>query len=111
MLADHLLASMVVACSGVPRAMVDVPLRHVPAMVPMERTAALYCEVVTKRRNSISAETPFVYQQKEERGEFLVKLFYDKELDLCNWGPNPKFAPFIDHCKYLGVFVGPRLKL
>ena len=42
---------------------------------------------------SMDVDSSFVYQQKEERGEFLVKLFYDKELDLCNWGPNPKFAP------------------
>jgi len=44
---------------------------------------------------SHSPESPFVYQQKEERGEFLVSPGLDKELDLCNWGPNPKFAPRI----------------
>ena len=45
MLVDHLLASMIVACSGIPRAMVDVPLRHVPATDPWnERPNGVACE-------------------------------------------------------------------
>ena len=45
MLADHLLASMNVACSGIPKAMVDVPLRHVPATDPWnERPNGVACE-------------------------------------------------------------------
>jgi len=34
----------------------------------------------------MDVDSPLVYQQKGERGKFPVKLFHDKELDLCNWG-------------------------
>lgn len=43
--------------------------------------------------NLMDVDSPLVYQQKGERGKFPVKLFHDKELDLCNWGGEDPKSP------------------
>ena len=43
-------------------------------------------------KNESTSIAPFVYQQKEERGEFLVSPGHDKELDLCKLGAEPKIC-------------------
>ena len=63
-----------------------------PSVTHHEKRITTIFEICPTLGNPVSmdVDSPLVYQQKGERGEFLVKLFYDKELDLCNWRGGPK---------------------